>query len=115
MAVQSALPSHVGEKLCVFIKDANEKLCAPTSNCLGAKCRDAATLEVTFEETNGTLAATTATLIVTDAAGVGFKRAMQAIANAMGAPTRIGSYVKIADTSTGEFIHPDITAVSAIA
>ena len=55
------------------------------------------------------------TLTVTDADGVGFKRAAQAVANALGGGHRAGQYVKIADTSTGKFIHRDILAVASVA
>ncbi len=114
MAVQAAIPSHGGEIMAVFIKDADEKLFVPASNCLGMKCRAAARMEIAFESTIGTLQATVASLTVNDDDGIGFKKAMQAVANAMGTPARVGTYVKIADTSTGEFIHQDITAVHSI-
>ena len=46
--------------------------------------------------------------------GKGMKRAIEAIAISMGAPTRIGAYLKISDALTGEHIHPDILSVQAV-
>jgi|TARA_R110000823_G_scaffold314566_1_gene443995 hypothetical protein len=115
MAVQAAVPSHGGEVLAVFVKDANEKLCAPASNFLGMNCAGAGSMELGFEKVDGTLGETLVTLTVTDADGVGFKRAAQAVANALAGGHMAGKYVKIADTSTGAFIHSDITAVASIA
>jgi hypothetical protein len=115
MAVQAAVPSHGGEVLAVFIKDANEKFCAPASNFLGMNCAGAGSMELGFEKIDGTLGESLITLTVTDADGVGFKRAAQAVANALGGGYRAGQYVKIADTSTGKFIHRDILAVASVA
>ena len=53
MAVQAAVPSHGGEVLAVFIKDANEKLCAPASNFLGMNCAGAGSMELGFEKVDG--------------------------------------------------------------
>ena len=74
MAVQAAVPSHGGEVLAVFVKDANEKLCAPASNFLGMNCAGAGSMELGFEKVDGTLGETLVTLTVTDADGVGFKK-----------------------------------------
>jgi len=115
MAIQKAGPSHGGEVLAVFIKDANEKVCAPASNFLGMNCAGAGSMELGFEKLDGTLGETLVTLTVTDADGVGFKRAAQAVANALAGGHRAGQYVKIADTLRGTFIHRDITAVASIA
>ena len=78
----------------------------------------AGTVAVTldFEKTNGAATGTSlVTLLVTDgAAGVEQKRAFQALANALGGHPRHGSVVEIADDVDGKYIHPDITAVSAV-
>ena len=115
MATGVAIPSHGGEQMVSFVKDADEKYCAPVSNFLGLKCRGASTMELFFEKVDGTQAITTVTLTTVDEDGVGFKRAAQAIAVAMGSPTRIGTLLEIADDVKGTYIHPDITAVSAVA
>mgnify|MGYP003129180340 FL=1 len=78
----------------------------------------AGTVAVTldFEKTTGAATGTSlVTLLVTDgAAGVEQKRAFQALANALGGHPRYGSVVEIADDVDGKYIHPDITAVSAV-
>ena len=115
MAYQKNFSSHGGEVLAVFIKDANEKFCAPASNFLGMNCAAAGSMELSFEEIDGSLGESLVTLTITDGDGVGFKRAAQAVANGLGGGHRAGQYVKIADTSTGKFIHRDILAVASVA
>ena len=115
MARQNSFPCYGMETMAVFILDANEKLCVPASNFSGMNCAGAATMELSFPKIDGTYAELLVTLTVTDANGVGFKRAAQAVANAFAGAAHAGKYVKIADTSTGEFIHSDITAVVSIA
>ena len=82
----------------------------------GAIIQDAGTITLDFEKTNGAATGTSlVTLNVTDgAAGVEQKRAFQALANALGGHPRHGSVVEIADDVDGKYIHPDITAVSAV-
>ena len=116
MAVQNAIPSHGGETFVTLIKDANEKFCGPASNFLGLKCDGAGSILLNFEDVDGTAAATTVALTVTDTGGHGteMKRACQAIAGAMVGSGIQGKFVKIADTLAGTFIHPDILSVDAV-
>ena len=78
----------------------------------------AGTVEVTldFEKTNGASTGTSlVTVLATDgAAGIEQKRVFQALANALGGHPRHGSVVEIADDVDGKYIHPDITAISAV-
>lgn len=69
-----------------------------------------------FEKTNGAATGTSlVTISVTDGAnGVEQKRAFQALANALGGHPRHGSVVEIADDISGKYIHPDITAITAV-
>lgn len=114
MAVQAAVPSHGGEKMVSFIKDADEKYFAPVSNFLGLKCTTAGRFDMFFEKDDGDLDVNTITINCNDDDGKGMKRAIEAIAISMGAPTRIGAYLKISDALTGEHIHPDILSVQAV-
>ena len=117
MAIQMAVPSHGGETFVTFIKDADEKFCGPASNFLGLKCDGAGSMKLRFEDIDGTAAATVIDITVTDSVGTGveMKRVCQAIASAMTGYGVQGKYVKIADALTGEFIHPDLTAVDVVA
>ena len=99
------------ETIVAFIKNAAEKVAYPASNFLGAKVAGPGSLELNFEKVDGSAADEVVTLAVTDADGVGFKRAAQALANALGGYHHAGKYVKIADLMTGEYIHRDITSV----
>jgi hypothetical protein len=99
------------ETIVAFIKDADEKVAYPASNFVGMNCAAAGSMELSFEKVDGTAAAEDVVLTVTDADGVGFKRAAQAVANALGGYHHAGKYVKIADLMTGEYIHSDITSV----
>ena len=117
MAIQNHIPSHGGETLVTLIKDANEKFCGPASNFLGLKCDGAGSIKLRFEDIDGTAAATVIDITTTDTVGTGveMKRVCQAIANAMTAHGIQGKYVKIADTLTSEFIHPDLLSVDSVA
>ena len=117
MAIQMAVPSHGGETFVTLIKDADEKFCGPASNFLGLKCDGAGSMKLRFEDIDGSAAATTVEVTVTDTVGTGveMKRVCQAIANAMTAYGIQGKYVKIADSLTGEFIHADLLSVDAVA
>ena len=117
MAVQTALHSHAGEKMVAFILDADEKLCAPVSNFLGLKVVTAGRIELHFEKSDGTYDSNIVTLNVDDTGtlnGIGVKRAIEAITIAMG-NGRPGKYVKIADSTTSEFIHPEVLGIQTIA
>tara|TARA_R100001463_G_scaffold63958_1_gene117021 strand:+ start:30 stop:389 length:360 start_codon:yes stop_codon:yes gene_type:complete len=78
----------------------------------------AGTVEVTlnFEKTTGAATGTSlVTVLATDgAAGVEQKRVFQALANALGGHPRYGAVVEVADDIDGKYIHPDITAISAV-
>ena len=117
MAIQKAVPSHVGETFVTLIKDADEKFCGPASNFLGLKCDGAGSMKLRFEDIDGTAAATVIDVTVTDTVGTGveMKRVCQAIAGAMTAHGIQGKFVKIADDLTDEFIHPDLLSVDAVA
>ena len=69
-----------------------------------------------FEKTNGAATGTSLiTMSVTDGAnGVEQKRVFQALANVLGGHPRHGSVIEIADELSGKYIHPDITAVTAV-
>ena len=97
-----------------FIEDADEAAVYPADNFLGLNSASGGSMELSFENIDGTLTAEDVILTVTDADGVGFKRAAQAVANAMGGYAHGGKFVKIADSITGEFIHADITAVNTV-
>jgi|TARA_R100000479_G_C6201268_1_gene134802 hypothetical protein len=116
MAIQNHIPSHGGETFVTLIKDADEKYGGPASNFLGLKCDGAGSILLRFEDVDGSLAATTIALTVTDTVGNGveMKRVCQAIANAMTGYGVQGKFVKIADDLTDEFIHPDILSVDAV-
>lgn len=111
MAVGVAIPSHAGEPMVSFVKDANEKFCAPVSNFLGLKCRNAGLMELHFEDYDGTMDSTIVTLTCEDDNGNGMKRAAQAIALAMAGSPRIGGLIEIVDDVKGTSIHPGITLV----
>ena len=117
MAIQNHIPSHGGETFVTLIKDADEKFCGPASNFLGLKCDGAGSMKLRFEDIDGTAAATVIDVTTTDTVGTGveMKRVCQAIAGAMSGHGVQGKYVKIADALTGEFIHPDLTAVDVVA
>ena len=117
MAIQNHIPSHGGETFVTLIKDADEKFCGPASNFLGLKCDGAGSIKLRFEDIDGTAAATVIDITTTDTVGTGveMKRVCQAIANAMTANGIQGKYVKIADTLTSEFIHPDLLSVDSVA
>ena len=119
MAIQKAVPSHGGETFVTLIKDADEKFCGPASNFLGLKCDGAGSMKLRFEDIDGTAAATVIDVSTNDAGGtyegIEMKRVCQAIAGAMAGYGIQGKYVKIADTLTGEYIHPDLLSVDAVA
>ena len=115
MAVGVAIPSHVGEPMVSFVKDADEKFCAPVSNFLGLKCRNAGLIELHFEDHDGGMTSTIVSLTCEDDDGKGMKRAVQAIALAMAGSPRIGGLIEIVDDVKGTSIHPDIKAVSSVA
>lgn len=97
-----------------FHESAIKKVAYPADNFVGMNCAGAGSMELSYERADGTANAEQVTLTVTHADGVGFKRAAQAVANAMGGYTHAGKYVKIADSLTGAFINPNITAVSTV-
>ena len=104
----------MGTMVC-FIEDADEAVVYPADNFVGLNCAaGGGSMELSFEKVDGTLTAEDVVLTVTDADGVGFKRAAQAVANAMGGYAHGGKFVKIADSAAGEFIHRDITAVNTV-
>jgi hypothetical protein len=117
MAIQNHIPSHGGETFVTLIKDADEKFCGPASNFLGLKCDGAGSMKLRFEDIDGTAAATVIDVTVTDTVGTGveMKRVCQAIAGAMTGHLVQGKFVKIADTLTSEFIHPDLLSVDSVA
>tara|TARA_R100001510_G_C7584372_1_gene156226 strand:+ start:154 stop:507 length:354 start_codon:yes stop_codon:yes gene_type:complete len=117
MAIQRAVPSHGGETFVTLIKDANEKFCGPASNFLGLKCDGAGSMKLRFEDIDGQLTATVIDVTTTDTVGTGveMKRVCQAIAGAMTGHGIQGKFVKIADTLTGEYIHPDLLSVDSVA
>jgi hypothetical protein len=82
----------------------------------GAIVQAAGQITLDFEKTNGASTGTSlVTVLATDgAAGIEQKRVFQALANALGGHPRHGSVVEIADDVDGKYIHPDITAISAV-
>ena len=102
------------ETIVCFVEAAAKKVAYPASNFLGMNCASAGSMELGFEKVDGTAAEELVTLTVTDADGVGFKRAAQAVANALGGYAHAGKFVKIADKLTGEYIHRDITDVATV-
>ena len=117
MAIQNHIPSHGGETFVTLIKDADEKFCGPASNFLGLKCDGAGSMILRFEDIDGSASNTRVEVTTTDLVGTGveMKRVCQAIAGAMSGYGIQGKYVKIADALTGEFIHPDLLSVDAVA
>tara|TARA_R100000734_G_C3287147_1_gene79623 strand:- start:479 stop:793 length:315 start_codon:yes stop_codon:yes gene_type:complete len=103
------------ETMVSFIKDADEKLCVPVSNFLGANCSAAGRLELCFEKEDGTAGEVVVTLGTNDGDGVDSKRAFKAVANAFAGSNRAGKYVKVADSLTSEFIQRDILSCASIA
>jgi len=117
MAVQKQRTiSNGGSQLVALIIDANEKYCGPVSSFLGLKCDGDNSMELAFEDLDGGLTATIATLTVAAGSGHGipFKRVCQAIANTM-QPNRQGAFVKIADKVTGEFCHTSLLSIDSVA
>ena len=82
----------------------------------GAIIQAAGQITLDFEKTTGAATGTSlVTLLVTDgAACVEQKRVFQALANALGGHPRYGAVVEVADDIDGKYIHPDITAISAV-
>ena len=117
MAIQNHIPSHGGETIVTLIDAVNAAYSGPASNFLGLKCDGAGSMKLRFEDIDGTAAATTVEVTVTDSVGTGveMKRVCQAIAGAMTGYGVQGKYVKIADDLTDEFIHPDLLSVDAVA
>ena len=117
MAIQMAVPSYGGETFVTLIKDADEKFCVPASNFLGLKCDGAGSMKLRFEDIDGTAAATVIDVTTTDTVGTGveMKRVCHAIAGAMVGYGTQGKFVKVADTLTSEYIHPDLLSVDAVA
>ena len=116
MAIQKHVPSHGGETIVTLIDAVNAAYSGPASNFLGLKCDGAGSMKLRFEDIDGTAAATTVEVTVTDSVGTGveMKRVCQAIAGAMSGYGIQGKYVKIADSLTGEFIHSDLLSVDGV-
>jgi hypothetical protein len=116
MAIQKHVPSHGGETTVTLIDAVNAAYSGPASNFLGLKCDGAGSMKLRFEDIDGSAAATTVEVTVTDTVGTGveMKRVCQAIAGAMSGHGVQGKYVKIADSLTGEFIHPDLLSVDGV-
>ena len=116
MAIQKHVPSHAGETIVTFIDAVDAAYSGPASNFLGLKCDGAGSMKLRFEDIDGSAAATTVEVTVTDSVGTGIemKRVCQAIAGAMGGHGLQGKYVKIADSLTGEFIHGDLLSVDGV-
>ena len=116
MAIQNHIPSHGGETIVTLIDAVNAAYSGPASNFLGLKCDGAGSMKLRFEDIDGTAAATTVEVTVTDTVGTGveMKRVCQAIAGAMTGRGIQGKYVKIADSLTGEFIHSDLLSVDGV-
>ena len=118
MAIQMAVPSHGGETIVTLIDAVNAAYSGPASNFLGLKCDGAGSMKLRFEDIDGTAAATVIDVSTTDAGGdyegIEMKRVCQAIAGAMAGYGTQGKYVKIADSLTGEFIHPDLLSVDGV-
>ena len=116
MAIQKHVPSHGGETIVTLIDAVNAAYSGPASNFLGLKCYGAGSMKLRFEDIDGSAAATTVEVTVTDTLGTGLemKRVCQAIAGAMTGRGIQGKYVKIADSLTGEFIHGDLLSVDGV-
>lgn len=96
-----------------FVDDASNAIVVPAHRFLGVDTDDGNDIEIFFQVSEGILDADKVVLTITDADGLGFKRVCQALANAM-RPNMAGKYVVVANSLTGKFIHPDITACTAV-
>ena len=118
MAVQRHAPSHGGETIVTLIDSDSAAYSGPASNFLGLKCDGAGSMKLRFEDIDGSVAATIVEVTTNDAGGtyegIEMKRVCQAIAGAMSGHGVQGKYVKIADSLTGEFIHPDLLSVDGV-
>ena len=99
-----------------FVKSLTEGLSINPDKFIGAVISGTGRMEGNFEATDGDADGTTLVdLNITDGAnGVEQKRVFQALANSLGGHPRHGSVVEIADDVDGKYIHPDITAISAV-
>lgn len=99
-----------------FVDSTSAALAINPDKFRGAIIQAAGQITLDFEKTSGAATGTSlVTLNVTDgAAGIEQKRVFQALANALGGHPRHGSVVEIADDVDGKYIHPDITAISAV-
>jgi len=110
-----------------FVKDNATSLTISADAFLGLKCSGAGSMQVEFSDGAG--GNETVTLTVKDVIGDGveFKRAAQAMANSLGGHPRdmvanivytpeelVPHVLTLADSVEGDFVHRDITAVSAI-
>ena len=108
-----------GETFVTFILNATTAYSGPASNFLGLKCDGPGSMKIRFEDFDGGDTNVRVEVTTTDTVGNGveMKRVCQAIAGAMTAHGVQGKFVKIADDLVvpGQFIHPDLLSIDAIA